>query len=222
MDLFELEEHAMVRSAAGQDLGEIERYVVDPSGRRITHLVVKEGLIFTERRVVAVELIDHVDDRGPVLSADLEPDDLPPFETEHFVPVDEVTRGRFDERVGDASMWRYPTLETGFYPGYPGMPIPYREEPEMTTVRELNVPADSSVVDDRTRVESATGGMTGRVAEVAVDSDGALSHLVVDFDTLEGERLVPGHWIDAVYDDRIVLAVGESALEHLDRPQQRS
>lgn len=217
MELYELHDNAMVRSASGEDLGEIERFVIDPSSREVTHLVVKEGLIFKDRRVISVDEIDHVDAEGPVLSAEIRSDDLPLFETEHYVPVDEVTRGRVDSRLGEASMWRYPTLTTGFYPAYPGMAIPYRTESEMTTVRDLNIPSGTAVVDDRTPVESASGQVVGTVTEVAIDDEGRLSHLAVDVDGVEGDRIVPSHWIESVGENRIELAVGEEALRHLEQ-----
>lgn len=217
MQLLELQEDAMVRSPSGEDLGEIERFVINPSTREVSHVVVKQGVIFTEHRVVPVDLIDHVDAEGPVLSADVDPDDLPPFETEHYVPVDQVTRDRVDSRLGDASMWRYPTLTTGFYPAYPGIGIPYRTEPQMTTVRDFNIPKGTKVVDDQTPVESASGRVVGTVTEVVIDEDDRLSHLAVAIDGLEGDRIVPAHWIDSIAESRIVLAVGEESLRHLEQ-----
>lgn len=216
MELFELEEKAMVRSTSGEALGEIERYVIDPSSREVSHVVVKEGVIFTNHRLVPVDLIDHVDEEGPVLSADVDPDQLEPFETEHYVPLDQVSRDRIDPRIGEASIWRYPTIATGYYPAYPGEPIPYRSIPDTTRVRETNVPDDRTVLDEDTPVESVEGEVIGRIVEVVVEEDGALSHLIVDFDDLDGERVVPGHWIDTIRDDRIILAVADPALQHLE------
>jgi uncharacterized protein YrrD len=216
MKLLELEENAMVRSPAGEDLGQIERFVIDPSSREVSHLVVKEGLFFKTRRLVSVDQIDHIDEKGPVLSVDADTDDLPPFETDHYVPVDDVTRDLVDPRLGEASIWRYPTIATAYYPAYPGMPIPYRSAADTTMVREVNVPDDTVVVDDDTPVESASGEVVGTVSEVVVDEDGHLAYLSVDFAGLHGTRVVPAHWIDTVRDDRVVLAVGAAALEHLE------
>lgn len=216
MELFELEENAMVRSASGEALGEIERYVIDPSSREVSHVVVKEGVIFPNHRLVPIDLIDHVGAEGPVLSADVDPDDLEPFATEHYVPMDQVSRDRIDPRIGEASIWRYPTIATGYYPAYPGEPIPYRSVPDTTKVKDINVPDDMTVLDEDTPVESVGGEDIGRVVEVVVEEDGGLSYLIVDFDGLEGERVVPGHWIDSIRDDRIVLAVADSVLQHLE------
>lgn len=215
MELLELQDNAMVRAADGKALGEIERFVVNPSNREVTHLVVKEGLIFKDRRIVPVEMIDRVDEEGPVLVTDIEPDELEPFATEHYVSVDDVTRDRFDPALGEASIWRYPTLGTGFYPGYPGMAVPYG--PVTTKVRDLNVPAGAAIVDQRTPVELASGKAIGSVTEVAVTEEGDLSHLIVELDSLDGERVVPAHWIDTITEDRIVLAVGEGVLRHLEQ-----
>lgn len=217
MQLLELEEGAMVRSATGEALGEIERFVVNPSQRQVSHVVVKEGVIFTDHKIVPVELIDHVEAEGPVLSSDVDPEQLEPYESEHYVPVDEVTRDRIDPRLGDASIWRYPTIATGYYPSYPGMPIPYAWAPERTKVREVNVPAGSEVVEEGAVVESPSGDRIGTLTEVTVTEEGQLSHITVDVDDLGEERVVPSHWIESI-GDRIVLAVGGSAMRELAGP----
>lgn len=45
MQLYELEDEAMVRSASGEELGEIERFVVNPSTCEVSHVVIKEGVV---------------------------------------------------------------------------------------------------------------------------------------------------------------------------------
>ncbi|MFP3914578.1 MAG: hypothetical protein ACLFWM_06860, partial [Actinomycetota bacterium] len=160
------------------------------------------------------------DEDGPVLAAEVEAEDLEPFAEEHYVSVDDVTRDRFDPAMGEASVWKYPTLGTGFYPGYPGLGAPYG--PVTTKVRDLNVPPGSEIVDHRTPVELASGRQVGVVTEVVVTEGGDLSHMVVELDSLDAPRVVPAHWIETVTDDRIVLAVGEGVLRHLEEPGESS
>src|SRR5690606_5191690 len=66
MQMFELEGRAMLRSASGEALGEIESYVVDPAAKEVTHIVVEAGVVFPERRLVPTDLIDHIGEDGPV------------------------------------------------------------------------------------------------------------------------------------------------------------
>jgi len=216
MQMFELEGRAMLRSASGEPLGEIESYVVDPAAKEVTHIVVEAGVVFPERRLVPTDLIDHIGEDGPVLAEAVDVESLPPYETEHFVPIDQVTRNRIDPRLGEASIWRYPTLATGWYPDYPGEPIPYRIEEEWTTVQEVNVPAERAFIDEHTPVVSAEGDLVGSVRELTIDGAGNLSHLTVRVEGLDGDRVVPGHWIESVDEDQITLAVGRLALEGLE------
>jgi hypothetical protein len=65
-------------------------------------------------------------------------------------------------------------------------------------------------------VLSMDGEKLGRVSEIEIDAVGRLSHLVVDLGFLDGERVLPGHWIEAVDSDGVRLAVAESALETLE------
>ena len=65
-------------------------------------------------------------------------------------------------------------------------------------------------------VLSADGNKVGRVSEIEIDAVGRLSHLIVDLGLLDGERVLPGHWIETVDNDGVHLAVTESSLEALE------
>ena len=53
-----LHEGPPIESADGEYLGEIDRLVIDPSGRQVTHVVVRKGTFFTEDKVVPMEMIE--------------------------------------------------------------------------------------------------------------------------------------------------------------------
>jgi hypothetical protein len=144
----------------------------------------------------------------------VDPSALPPFETTNYVPVDQETRSRLDRRIGAASMWRFPTIATGMYPGYPIYGP--GGEPLVVEVTRVNVPDAGVLIDEDTPVVSMEGDKVGSVAEVYVDDEGHLSHLVVDLGTLAGDRVLPAHWIEAVREDQVSLAVGKEALDRLE------
>jgi sporulation protein YlmC with PRC-barrel domain len=214
MAFMELQEGATVRTAEGENLGKIDQFVVDPSTSEVTHIVVHKGLFFTDDRVIGISQIEHIDDTGPILSSKVDPSALPPFETTNYVPVDQETRSRLDRRIGAASMWRFPTIATGMYPGYPIYGP--GGEPLVVEVTRVNVPDAGVLIDEDTPVVSMEGDKVGSVAEVYVDDEGHLSHLVVDLGTLAGDRVLPAHWIEAVREDQVSLAVGKEALDRLE------
>ena len=212
MELFDLAEGAVVRNAAGDSLGRIDRFVIDPSTSTVTHLVVEKGIFFHEDRVVPIGIIGDIAEDEVTLTDDVGPDDLPRYEQQHFVQVDDATRSGMDHRLGEAAIWRFPTMAGATYgfPEYPvGVPAGYSVE------TERNVPDDSIVVEAGTPVRTRAGEDIGKVSDVVVDRAGGINHLVVDLGFLEDERILPAHWIDSYGEEQVTVAVGRHALEGL-------
>jgi uncharacterized protein YrrD len=55
-----LEEGARVMSADDKQVGNIEQLIVDPEDHRVTHLVISEGLLFKERKLIPVLWIGSI------------------------------------------------------------------------------------------------------------------------------------------------------------------
>lgn len=55
-----LKEGANVISADGEHVGDIERILVDPQAERATHFIIKEGLIFKERKLIPATWVSTV------------------------------------------------------------------------------------------------------------------------------------------------------------------
>jgi uncharacterized protein YrrD len=212
----ELRQGSHVQSAQGKDLGTVREFVVKPSTREFTHVLVEKGVFFTDDRVIPVETIDHVEDDRIILGEEVDPDTLPRFVREHYTPIDEETRGRLGVPTG--YMWRYPTSHTGPFPIYPSYPIApaigTRPTVEESPIREEL--AQNEVIDSKTPVISTNGEKVGSVSEVQVGDDGQLSHLVVDLGFLSDEKVLPAHWVEEIESDGIRLAVSNTAVESLE------
>jgi len=87
----ELREGRHVQSAGGQDLGRVREFVVKPSTREFTHVLLEKGVFFTDDRVVPIETIDRVEEDAIVLNETVDPGTLPRFVREHYTPIDEET-----------------------------------------------------------------------------------------------------------------------------------
>lgn len=214
--MFKLNEGATVRNAQGDTLGKVDRFVLDPGSGKVTHLVVRQGLLFKEDKLVATDQVDTVEDGDPVLTADIAPQDLPRFMTEHYVDAGEYNRTRLGWNFGTASIWRYPTVAAGM-PAYPAAPAGIAPRPVRVTT-ERNVDDDAVVIGDDTPVLSTDGERVGEVTQVMVDDNGNLSCLVIDTGILSGERVLPSHWIDSISEGSVKLAVEEKLLDELDSP----
>lgn len=215
MDHRELAEGAAVVNAGGSKLGTIDRFVIAPGTGEVTHLVVRKGVLIGDDRLIPVDLVDRVVDGDVRLSQEVDLEDMPLYEQEHYADVDDATRERLDASFGSASMWRFPTVATGMYPGFPAYPSAFTTGIQPHAIREVNTPEGTVVVDEDTPVVSTNGEKVGSVAEMVVDDEGTLSHLVVDLGFLSGERVLPAHWISSINGGQVALAVGAEALDSL-------
>jgi sporulation protein YlmC with PRC-barrel domain len=56
--IMQFKENAEVLTSSGEKVGRIDRVVIDPKSKELTHVVVKKGFLFTKDKVVSV---DHVE-----------------------------------------------------------------------------------------------------------------------------------------------------------------
>jgi uncharacterized protein YrrD len=69
-----------VQNTQGEKVGELDRVVIDPSTRDVTHVIVRKGLLFKEDRVIPMQRLQISDEDHLIL--DTRADDLeafPPF-----------------------------------------------------------------------------------------------------------------------------------------------
>lgn len=200
----ELARRTRLETADGEDLGTMKEFVIDPGRTELTHVIVEKGIFFPDDRVVPVDTIDQVQDDRAILSPEVDPDGLPRFVIEDYSPADAATRARLPDSQEADYMWRYPTTYGGPFPVYPVYPIPAtasrREADDAATRDRL---AGSEVIDSDTPVLSMDGEKVGKVAEMQIDAEGLLSHLVIDLGFLSGEKVLPAHWIDSIESDGV-------------------
>lgn len=69
-----------VYTTDGKDVGAIDRVVLDPRTDEVTHVVVRRGWLFTEDKVVPIDLIDQAVAEQVQLRSDVRDlDQLPEF-----------------------------------------------------------------------------------------------------------------------------------------------
>ncbi|MEX1004515.1 MAG: PRC-barrel domain-containing protein [Acidimicrobiia bacterium] len=201
-----LHEGTPIESADGDYLGEVDRLVIDPSGRQVSHVVVRKGIFFPSDKVIPVDVIDHADESSIRLRDSVDTDQLPPFEEAHYVELDDTTSreaGRADIRT---YAWAYPLAPAPGFPHYPMYPAERQYE------IERNIPDDSAVIEPGAHVVTADGEDIGTIREVRTDHNGALSHVVVDPGWLKDETLIPAHWISKVDHDKVQIGVGSETF----------
>ncbi len=208
----ELKEGTSVFTANDEQVGEINRFIVDPETNEVTHLVVQKGWLFAEDKVVPIDWVSSATEDKVVLNENTGNfDELPPFEETHFIRVSEE-----GPRPADYPAYRYAPAYYWYPPaGYIGYPVGYYGWPPMETQR--NIPADTVPIREGTDVMSSDDEHVGDIERIFVDSDSnRVTHFIISEGLLFKERkLVPAHWVRTAEEDKVHLNVSSQMLERL-------
>lgn len=202
---------AEVFNAAGEKIGTVSRVVIDVKTRDVTDLVVERGGLFTDEKVVPIQLLDPVGgDRIILRESNQSVDDLPNYETTHYVPVDQ--KGAPYNNL-ETSYWYPPISFQTPSPGrMPAVPV------ELDTRSEPSIPEGRVAISEGAPVISADDKHVGDVEQVIMSSEGnSVTHFVIGKGfLLKKHKLVPAFWASSMDDDnKIRLSVDSSLFDRL-------
>lgn len=214
----ELELGSNVVSSDGEDVGKVDRLVVDPETREVSEIIIHKGFFLTEDRVVPMTSIRGVDNDGTVrlgVSAH-DIDQLPLFvERAYYIPTEE-----------EYSTLPYMGANSVIAPGL-AAPLLWGAPPAGRPMLDPAVPVDAQAeavpqstlsdevitIDKGTNVLDRNGESVGHVEEVNYDSQGKMTSIVVKTGIIRRhEYLVPTDWVDKFLETEVWLNVPESEL----------
>ena len=211
----ELKEGTSVFTASGEEVGKINRVVLDPATNEVTHIVVQKGWLLPEDKVVPLRMINSATEERVVLNEDTgDFEQLPPFEETHFVELTED-----DTSPAERPTYRYATAYYWYppsgYMGYPAYGLGYYNRPPVKT--QQNIPENTIPLKEGANVISSDDEHVGDVERLFVDPDSnRATHFLISQGLLFKERkLVPAHWVRSVEEDKVYLAVPSRLLERL-------
>lgn len=205
---------AHVSTADGKDVGVIERVVLNPQTKVVTHIVVRQGVLFTEDKVIPVEFIAHADEEGIRLGQS--EDQLPefaPFEERYYRPVDE---NAVPPEGFVPPYLAYPPLGTAWwgYPGYNTYPI---VDNSSEVAVEQNIPDNTVGLTEGAQVVSSDDEALGEISRIYMDQDSTrATHILISKGWLFKERrLIPTSWIGELKAHTVQLSISKHQFEHL-------
>jgi uncharacterized protein YrrD len=207
--LMEFREGVAVYTPDGRHLGNVDHVVVDPASRRVTHIVVRQGHLLVEDKVIGVEELSMA--TGDRIVLESAPEKLTPFEESHYVPLDQRTRRQWGIDQG------LPLLRGGWMAGDR---IPYSDV--VAERMERNIPKGDVAIEAGAVVEDANGDHVGRVLELITDrGSGRITDLVVEAGHLWGKhsKAIPVNWVAKFGEGSVTLAVGAKTLKKVPRHQ---
>lgn len=206
----EFKKDTRVYNMANQEVGHVDRVVLNPKTKTVTHIVVRKGFFFVEDKVVPLDLIESADAERVVLrggAGDLEK--LPVFEEGHYVPLtdDEAVAAAYAEGLADPLYWCPPV---GGWLGHDYLP-PYGMEIEQ------NIPDNTVALIEGAHVLTSDDKEVGHVEQVFTDGN---NHRATYFIIAHGlisktRKSIPTTWISKMSDNEIHLSVGSGVIDEL-------
>ena len=221
-----------VYTADGKDVGSIDRVILDPHTNEISGIVVKQGWLFSEDKVISIDLVNTTaEDRVTLRKTKHDLHKLPPFEETYYVPLEEedYPKGLSEKAVtfpdyAPPISYSYPPLGTAWwgYGGYFGLPP---AEPNADSEygadyvqrTKTNIPEGTIAVREGARVMSTDDQHVGDVEEVFTDpqSNYATHILISQGRFFKEHKLVPTNWIKSERENEVQLTVSTSLVERL-------
>jgi uncharacterized protein YrrD len=209
-----LKEGAKVLAAEGEQVGQLDRVVVYPQRKEVSHIVVRKGLLFTEDKVVPVSLIDASTDDQVALREDAgNLEALPDFEEDHYLGVGETDSDGEQDQV-PSLYWFPPVATTGWWYG----PFPIAPRPPYTVETVQNIPAGTIALKVGAAVIASDGERVGDVEKILTDlQENRATHIVISEGLIRKERkLVPTTWVTQVDEEELHLTFGSGFIDALD------
>ncbi len=213
-------ENSDVRTADGEKIGNVERVVLDPQTKEVTHLVIQKGFLFTEDKILPLDLVDTTIDsvhKDEVWLRKTSDDlmELPDFQETHYLPINEEPYPEDMRQDNYRQVYWYPPLGSAYYPG-----LSYAIQPEATyatPVEEKNIPEGTVALKEGAKVISADNTHIGDVEKIFTDSQtGRATHLLISRGLLlQEKKIVPTHWIRELKEEDVHLGVTLDFINNL-------
>jgi sporulation protein YlmC with PRC-barrel domain len=211
---------AHVHTSDGQDVGTIDRLILDPTQRRVKAAVIRKGVVLPRDVEVPVDALQPQAGGDVRLSATAaEVADLPLFDESLYTGVPPA---EYLPMYGYPETGFYWPLEAGSAPLPPGATPPEFEAPTGPTAdaegeEARRLDRENAVIREGSAVVSQDDHQIGSVEQLVFDAQsGQLSHLLVRRGIIFTKTFdLPADLIARVDDDIVTLSVGAHKMAEL-------
>ena len=201
----QLQKHAHVLASNAQEVGSLDRVVVNPETKVITHIVVRMGSLFNkEDKIVPIELVTDTTEDLVVLEADVSTvESMPRFEEKQIVSEEQTLQE--------------PSASENSQPAVISLVLDTTTNETYTTETVQNIPEGTVAMKEGAKVISADGEHVGNVERVLADSAVAqITHLMISRGILTKEvKLIPVKWVLKIGEENVYLNVNKDSLDGL-------
>lgn len=193
--------NSQVWSKDGQEVGLVDRVIINPKSKTITHLVVRHGFLFKEDKLIPVEWAAAASDQQVRLGVTVS-------ELEHVPSFDEA-----DFAMIEDAEWEALSFPSGM--ALPMYGYPSTEDRRQTAGIGQRRPKQAFDLKERARVISSDGDYVGSTVRLVVEkATEEVTHLVIAQGLFfKVEKTIPIEWVNAVEADEIHLSVSTEQLK---------
>lgn len=201
-----------VFSSDNEKVGTLDRVVMDPKTKEVTHIIVREGFLFIKDKVVPMDLIGSVTDERIALQGSKEHlNELPDYEETHYVPRDAAADDDMNTLYWNPPVPVVPVDSGSGYGRYAYFP-----QSQYIRRTEQNIPEGMVALAEGAKVLSEDGEQVGNIETLVTDPNEHVTHLVISSGLLMKERkIIPAQWLSAVTEDEVHLSVDSHLVEQL-------
>lgn len=204
----QLQKHAHVLASNAQEVGFLERVVVNPEWKVITHIVVRMGPLFNkEDKIVPIELVTDTTEDLVVLDVDAATvESMPLFEEKQVIS---------EERSVGALASSENKQPVPFGESQPVISLVLDADETYATETVQNIPEGTVAMKEGAKVIAADGEHVGHVERILADSSvDQVTHLLISRGIFSKEvKLIPVKWILKIGEDNVYLNVNKDSLE---------
>lgn len=211
-------ENAEIVTSELENIGRLDRVVVDPQTEAVTHLVVKKGRLFPEDRVIPADEVEMTSQDRVVLKKEApHPDTYPRFEETDYVPA-----GSFEDfrdqpsREAGKLLWYHTAAHLPVDPKMRPDP-PDSGEPLFHEKKQYNIPEKSVVIEEGGAVLGRHGEKLGEIHDVFAEPETLkVTYILVDSGWIQKDlKLIPSEWINDMSKGAVRLYVGKETFDSL-------
>jgi uncharacterized protein YrrD len=216
----QLKQNAIVKNMQGDKLAHIERVVIDPRDKQVTHLVAEKGLFFKTAKVIPIDMVDKANKEEVVLMQSVDDlDSLPDFETEHHIPARvQDAKNEISEQQVETLYWYSPTPTRSWWGERAGFAqYPNFLKPPYVVTTERNIPEGTVPLKEGAKIFSSDGNLMGNLEKVYTQApENRAAYLLLSKGSFaEEKKLIPTAWISTILEDKIHLSVKTAIISNL-------
>jgi len=182
-------EGAHVFDAEGQEIGQVSRVVLSPDDGKVTHIVIRQGLLFTEDKLISIDYIESAS-----------PDSVVLFDI-----------GERLKYLPDFEDLEYVTTDVADDIGLTGARRTYLADVEQ------NIPDGTVALKQGARVISSDNQHVGNILSVIVDPDSekATAFVISQGLFFKTQKMVPLSAVTQTLEDEVHVSMSAYDLERL-------